>query len=379
MMDDTEHGFTIAVDDKTLDDLKLRLSNTRWPDEISNEDWRYGTQLDYLRSLVTYWATDFDWRGQERWLNGFDHFRQNVDGSVMHYVHARSKRADAIPLLLLHGWPSSFIQMLKLIPLLTNPASDRPAFHVVAASLPGYAFSEPAREPGMNMAKIASLMTRLMRDKLGYVRFAARGSDLGGTVIDQIARHHGDALIGIHLSGIIVAGSAPAPDDATPAEIAFLEASARMGVSEIAYARQHATKPQTLAYGLSDSPAGLAGWIVEKYRAWGDTGGDIESRFCRDYLLTTLTIYWVTNCINASIRLYWEMVRDRGSQAYIDVPTGMLMSHQDLFPMAPREWAERGYNIVHWRETRRGGHFLEWEEPDLVASDMQDFFVRLVK
>jgi pimeloyl-ACP methyl ester carboxylesterase len=216
-----------------------------------------------------------------------------------------------------------------------------------------------------------------MRNILGYEKYGVRGSDLGGTTIDQLARKYPRHIIGAHLTQIIVAGPVTVPDDASQAERDFLAACGVLGNTELSYARQHASKPQTLAYALNDSPAGLAAWIVEKYRRWGDTKGNIESRFSKDFLLTTLTLYWATETIGPSIRTYYEMVRNRGSSDRIGVPVGFLMSMNDMFPPAPREWAERSHNVVHFTETATGGHFLEWEEPELVAKDIQTFFSKL--
>lgn len=374
--------IVIRADDAALDDLRYRLRNTRWPDEYANEAWAYGTNRGYLQDLVRYWADGFDWRKQEAWLNSFEHYRSTIDGLGIHYIHARSADPNAIPVLLLHGWPGSFVQMLRLVPLLTAPAAhgrpDAPSFHVVVASLPGFGLSSAATAPGMGMEGIAALMHKLMVDVLGYTRYGARGSDLGGTTIDQLARHYPDNLVGAHLTQIIVAGAPPAPpENATQAERDFLAASAAIGSSELAYARVHSTKPQTLAYGLNDSPAGLAAWIVEKYRSWGDTGGNVESRFDKDFLLTTLTTYWLTQTIAPSVRTYYEMVRNRGSASRAGMPVAFLMSEKDMFPPAPREWAERTYNVARFNTTPRGGHFLEWEEPELVARDMQEFFASL--
>jgi pimeloyl-ACP methyl ester carboxylesterase len=368
----------LQLEQSVLDDLGYRLSHTRWPDEIANEEWAYGTCRAYLQELVKYWANEFDWRAQERWLNGFNHFKSSVRGLGIHYIHQRSEVAGAIPLLILHGWPGSFVQMLNLLPLLTNPAAhgmpDAPAFHVVTASLPGFGLSDAATRPGLAMEGIADIMATLMHDVLGYKKYGVRGSDLGGTTIDQLARKYPEHLIGAHLTQIIVAAAAPPPDNATQAERDFLNACSVIANTELSYARQHASKPQTLAYGLNDSPAGLAAWIVEKYRRWGDTGGTVEQRFSKDFLLTTLTLYWATETISPSIRTYYEMVRNRGSTDRIGVPTGFLMSLKDMFPPAPREWAERSHNVVHYSTTETGGHFLEWEEPQLVAKDMQVFF-----
>jgi pimeloyl-ACP methyl ester carboxylesterase len=369
----------IRADQTALDDLKYRLRHTRWPDEYANEEWAYGTSRAYLQELVRYWVDEFDWRAQESWLNSFKHYKSTIDGLGIHYVHQRSADPDATPVLLLHGWPGTFVQMLKLVPLLCDPAAHgmpgAPSFHVVAASLPGFGFSDAATAPGLAMERIAGLMNKLMVEVLGYKHYGARGSDLGGVTIDQLGRHFPERLLGAHLTQIIVAGAPPAaPENATQAERDFLAASVVVSNGEIAYARVHATKPQTLAYGLTDSPTGLAAWIVEKYRAWGDTAGNIESRFSKDFLLTTLTLYWLTQTIAPSVRTYYEMYRNRGSTSRIGVPVGFLMAGKDLFPPAPREWAERTHNVVHFTETATGGHFLEWEEPDVVARDMQVFF-----
>jgi pimeloyl-ACP methyl ester carboxylesterase len=371
----------LQVGQPVLDDLNYRLLHTRWPDEIANSGWSYGTSRAYLQELVGYWASDFDWRAQEQWLNSFKHYKSSIKGLGIHYIHERSQAPDAIPLLVLHGWPGSFVQMLKLLPLLTDPAahgmSEAPAFHVVIASLPGFGFSDAATKPGLAMEGIADIMSTLMCEVLGYEKYAVRGSDLGGTTIDQMARKFPQQLIGVHLTQIVVAGPVTPPDNATPAERDFLTACGILGNTEFAYARQHASKPQTLAYGLNDSPAGLAAWIVEKYYKWGDTGGNIESRFSKDFLLTTLTLYWVTGTISPSIRTYYEMVRNRGATDRISVPTGFLMSMNDMFPPAPWEWAERSHNVVHYTKATKGGHFLEWEEPQLVARDLQTFFAGL--
>ncbi len=368
---DNRDKIIIHANQAELDDLVNRLRNTRWPSEYANDTWAYGTNKAYLQELVRYWANDFDWQAQEQWLNSFAHYKTSIDGLGIHYIHQRSANPAAIPVLLLHGWPGSFVQMLKLVPLLTD-------FHVVVASLPGFGLSDAATAPGLAMERIAGLMNKLMVEVLGYKRYGARGSDLGGVTIDQLGRLYPDSIIGAHLTQIIVAGAPPAPpENATQAERDFLAASVVVSNTEIGYARVHSTKPQTLAYGLTDSPAGLAAWIIEKYRTWGDTGGNIESRFARDFLLTTLTTYWLTQTIAPSVRTYYEMYRNRGNTSRVGVPVGFLMAKKDMFPPAPREWAERTHNVVHFSETATGGHFLEWEEPDVVARDMQLFFAAL--
>ena len=368
----------LQVDQSVLSDLNYRLAHTRWPDEVGNSEWAYGTSRTYLQQLVSYWTDGFDWRAQERWLNTFNHYRSSINGLGIHYIHQRSQKSHAIPLLILHGWPGSFVQMLNLLPLLTDPSAhgmaDAPAFHVVVASLPGFGLSDAATRPGLAMEGIADIMAALMHDVLGYDKYGVRGSDLGGTTIDQMARKYPQQLLGAHLTQIIVAGAVAPPANATQRELGFLSACSVIGNTELSYARQHSSKPQTLAYGLNDSPVGLAAWIAEKYHKWGDTGGNIENRFSKDFLLTTLMLYWATATISPSIRTYYEMVRNRGNTDRINVPTGFLMSMKDMFPPAPREWAARSHNVVHFSEAASGGHFLEWEEPALVAKDLQAFF-----
>jgi pimeloyl-ACP methyl ester carboxylesterase len=290
-------------------------------------------------------------------------------------VHAKSRDPNAIPLLLLHGWPSTFMQMLEIIPLLTDPTAHglagAPSFHVVAASLPGFGFSDIPQRPGVGFATSAELMAKLMRNALGYERYGVRGSDLGGVIVRQMALAHPEQIIGVHLTGIIGAGGSAPPY--TPAEQAFIDASAAIE-GELAYARLQTSKPQTLAHSLNDSPVGLAAWIVEKFRAWSDSGGDIERRFSKDELITNVMLYWVTETAPASVRMYYDFVREPLRTGRIERPVGMLMSTKDLFPPAPREFGERLFNVQHWRETDVGGHFLEWEEPELVARDLQAFF-----
>ena len=371
----TVERFTIAVPEAVLDDLAERLRRTRWPDQLPGTGWAYGADTVYLRELAQYWQDGFDWREQEARLNAFEHYRADVDGERIHFIHARSRDPDAVPLLLLHGWPSTFVQMLDIIPRLTDPAAHglpaEPSFHVVAASLPGFGFSGVPTRPGVGFKTSAELLTRVMRDALGYSRYGVRGSDLGGVIARQMAVLHPDNVIGVHLTGII--GAAGGQPPFTAAEQAFIDASAAVE-PELAYARLQTSKPQTLAHALNDSPVGLAAWIVEKFRAWSDSGGDVESRFSKDELLTNLTVYWVTGTAPASVRRYYDFVREPLEPGRVERPVGMLMTTRDLFPAAPREWGERLFNVEHWAVTDVGGHFLEWEEPELVARDMQTFF-----
>lgn len=373
---DTVQPFRIDVPDETLDDLRRRLAATRWPDEITGAGWDYGTDLAYLKALVSHWERGFDWRAQETALNRFAQFRADVDGTSLHYVHERGRATDALPIVLLHGWPSSFWQMSRLVPLLSDPAryggDAADAFDVVAPSLPGYGFSSRPTEPGVGVARVAELLAELLTERLGYRRVALRASDMGAGVAQQLALAHPELVVGLHLSG-----TSPylgeLPDDLTPAEQKFVADAQRWWQEEMAYAMVHATRPQTLAYALNDSPAGLAAWLVEKFRLWSDSGGEVERRFSKDDLLTNLTIYWATETIGSSTRLYYESVRNPGRRGRVEAPTAMLMSSKDMF-QTPREWAERSYRVTRWTETSRGGHFLEWEEPELVAEDVKSFF-----
>ena len=369
--------YTINIAAETINDLHARLLATRWPDAVTDAGWDYGTDLAYLHDLVAYWHSQFDWSQQAARLNAFHHFRAEVAGMGLHFIHERGQGEQPLPLMLLHGWPSSFVQMLKLIPLLTDPASHggdaADAFDVIVPSLPGYGFSDRPHVPGMSVARIADLLTQLMTEELGYARFALRGSDLGAGVIQQMALAHPKVLTGIHLSGTNPwVGQIPA--DLSPAEQEFVAQAQQWNQTEMAYALEHSTKPQTLAYGLNDSPAGLAAWIIEKFRRWSDCDGDLERRFSKDELLTNLTIYWATETIGSSMRLYYETVRNPGQWGQVvDTPVALLMSPKDMFP-TPRAWVERSYHINRWTEIERGGHFLDWEEPELVAEDLRAFF-----
>lgn len=363
--------FSIDIPATVITDLKQRLAFTRFPDQIEASGWGYGTDVGYLRDLVSYWANGFDWTMRQQQLNRYSQFTADIDGHSLHFVHARSAEPNAIPLLMLHGWPSSFVQMLDIIPLLTQ--GQAPHFHVVAASLPGYGFSSIPAKPGMSPSAMAPLMDRLMRDVLGYRRYGVRSSDLGAGVAASMAAIVPDAIIGSHTGGTNPWIQGPVPTDLTPEEQAFVAAAQAWGQQEMAYAQLHASKPQTLAAALNDSPAGLASWIVEKFQKWTDNDGRLESAISRDGLLTNLTIYWATQTIGSSMRLYYEAVRDQGGWAMPKAPVGYLMPRRDMFP-TPRSWIERQGPVIHWTESDRGGHFLEWEQPAIVADDLRLFF-----
>ena len=372
--------FRISVPEDALADLRERIDRTRWPDEIAGSAWDYGTNLHDLRELLAYWRNRFDWRAQEERLNAFAHFLADVEGLRLHFLREPGRGPDPIPILLLHGWPSTFFEMSKLLPLLADPASHGgdpdDSFDVVAPSLPGCGFSERPREPGMHKTRMASLFAKLMTDVLGYDRFAARGGDIGAGVVSLLALDHPDRLIGIHLSDVYRPYLGPGARHFTDAERRFFEEERIWMEKEGAYDHLQATKPQTLGYGLNDSPAGLAAWIVEKYRSWSDCGGDVERRFTKDEILTQLTLYWVTETINSANRLYFE--RDRaprplGPEDRVRVPTAVAIFPGDI-DQPPREWGERVYDVRRWTVMARGGHFAALEEPELLARDIREFF-----
>ena len=371
--------FTIDVPQATLDDLRERLARTRWPDQLEGANWDYGTNLDYLKELVAYWHDRFDWRAQEAKLNQFAQFRAEIDGLGVHFIHERGKGPDPTPIIIMHGWPGSFFEIVKLIPLLTDPAAhggDRAAsFDVIVPSLPGYGFSDRPRERGWTQERNADLLATLMTDVLGYDRFAAAGGDFGAIVTQNMVKRHADKLIGIHLTYIGFYQSTLDPSELSPAEQRYMDAIQRFTWSEGGYFMIQSTKPQTLAYGLNDSPAGLAAWLTEKFRSWADCDGEIERRLSKEELLTNIMIYWATETINSSIRTYYEGETPT-MERLPDVPAAFAAFPKDLNP-PPREWVERRVNLQQWTEMPRGGHFAAIEEPELLADDIRRFFSRL--
>ena len=375
-------SFGIAVPEASLDDLRRRLTRTRWPDEVSDAGWEYGANLAYLRELIAYWREGFDWRAQERAINAFAHFRAEVGGLGIHFIHERGRGPAPIPLIITHGWPSSFTEMLELIPLLTDPAGHGAdpldSFDVVVPSVPGFGFSDRPVERGMTRSRVAGLWVRLM-EGLGYPRFAAHANDIGAVITSFIGLDAPERLIGIHTMMPGFPGPHVGPDDPelSEAERDFLEVQRRWDQEEGGYNRVQETRPQTLAYGLNDSPAGLAAWIVEKWRAWTDPTGDIERTFTKDELLTNVMVYWVTQTAGSSARSYYERARDPravGPDERIRVPTGVALTTEAV-QRAPRAWVERRYtDLRHWTELPRGGHFLALEEPELLAADLRTFF-----
>lgn len=372
--------FRINVPEAALTDLKDRLARTRFPSEIDGAGWEYGTNLAYLKDLVTYWRTKYNWRDQERRLNQLPQFTTSIDGVDIHFVHQRSSRPDAVPLVFIHGWPGSFFEVTKIIGPLTDPSAHggRPedAFHVVALSLPGYGFSGKPRESGYSPRRVAEVVAKLMA-RLGYTRYGAQGGDWGAIIIRQLGMVDPTHLIGLH-SNMCIAGAPPGggnPNEGLPPEeVQRLDAARARTVNETGYQQIQSTKPQTLGYGLNDSPAALAAWIVEKFRTWSDSDGDVEKRFTKDELLTNVMIYWVTESGPSSVRLYYENRKDPGLQGRVQVPFACAQFPKELFGVAPRRSIESQYNLVRYTMMPRGGHFAALEEPQLLVDDVRAFF-----
>jgi pimeloyl-ACP methyl ester carboxylesterase len=369
-MSDGVEPFRIHVDDSVLDDLRDRLARTRFPDPIPGTGWEYGAPIDEVRDLVEYWRDAYDWRAAEARLNALEQSVTEIDGVRIHFAHARSPHPDALPLLLVHGWPGSIVEFLDVIRRLTDAG-----FHVVAPSLPGYGFSDAPREPGWDIARVARAFVVLM-DRLGYSRYGAQGGDWGAQITTLMATLDPEHCVGLHLN-MPIAGP-PADDVAlTEQEHADLAVMARFQREDAAYAAVQGTHPQTLGIALDDSPAGLLAWIVQRFRDWSDCHGVLERSFSRDQLLTNVMLYWVTRSFTSSARLYWETMHSgvlRAPLAHVDVPTGVARFPKEEILRFPRSWVERRYHVTHWTDMPRGGHFAAMEEPDLFADDVTAFF-----
>lgn len=383
--------FRIEVPEAALEDLRKRLARTRWPGEIPGSGWDYGAKLSYMKELVEYWQTSFDWRAQERKLNSFDHFRATVDGLGIHFVHTKGRGPNPLPLIITHGWPGSFFEILKLVPLLADPGGHggdpAESFDVVAPSLPGYGFSDRPAAPGMNLAGVARLWAKLMTEGLGYPRFGAQGGDWGAGVTARLGFEFPDEVVGIHLTSVSAALFSPYLGPGSPQlserEKAYLNERDKWGQDEGGYFHIQSTKPQTLSYGLDDSPAGLAAWIVDRWRTWGpdEEPEDRRRYYTMDELLTNISIYWHSGAISSANRLYYENRANPSLLAHgerIQVPCGIAIFPQDQ-SHPPREWAERSCNVTRWTEMPKGGHFNAFEEPELLAEDIRAFFLELRK
>ncbi len=372
---DAIEPFTIAAPDADLDDLRSRLANARWPEAETVDDWSQGIPLAYTQELAEYWASSYDWRAREAALNRFDHYRTTIDGLGIHFIHARSPHPDAFPLVITHGWPGSVVEFHKVIEPLTDPTAHggdaADAFDVVCPSLPGYGFSDKPAETGWGVAKIAAAWDQLMV-RLGYPRYGAQGGDWGSAVTTKIGENHGDRCAAIHLNMPLGRPTEEATTNPGPADLNAFERLTYYQEQDSGYSKQQSTRPQTLGYGLVDSPVGQMAWIVEKFWSWMDCDGHPETILTKDELLDNVMLYWLTASGASSARLYWESFNDFGGGT-VEIPTGCAAFPAEILP-TPRAWAEQRYHIVHWTDMPKGGHFAAFEQPDLFVDDLRLFF-----
>lgn len=363
--------FTLDVPQAEIDDLHRRLDLTRWPEQEPVSDWSQGTPLVTLRELVDYWRNDYDWRQCEARLNALGQHVTEIDGLDIHFLHVRSSHPDAVPLIITHGWPGSVIEFLEAIPLLTEPAEGM-AFHVVAPSLPGYGFSGKPAETGWGVEKIGAVWGKLMA-RLGYDRWVAQGGDWGSVVTTMIGRQAPAGCLGIHVNMPL---GRPAPEDLQSKDPAVLSALQRLGYYQewdSGYSKEQGTRPQTIGYSLVDSPVGLAGWILEKIRAWTDNNGSPFDALTKQQICDNLMLYWLPATGASAARLYWESFSKIG-EGVVQLPAGASAFPKEVIP-APRAWAERGMpNLVYWNDLDRGGHFAAWEQPELFAAELRACF-----
>lgn len=376
--------FTISVSDADIADLKQRLAQTRWPDQVSGTGWRHGADTAYVKSLCEYWANDYDWRKHEAALNQFDQFITEIDGHDIHFIHARSKHTHATPILISHGWPGTVVEFMKIIEPLTDPeahgGSAADAFHVVCPSLPGYGFSSTTRREGIDVLAMAEMFAQLMA-RLGYEKYVAQGGDWGALITSSIGVVDAEHLLGIHVN---MPFGFPVTEDPNEGlneqELADLADMAQFDAMETGYQKIQGTKPQTLGVGLNDSPAGLCAWITEKFYTWMDCDGDIESVLHRDELLTNISVYWFSQSICSSTRLYYEVMqhaRLKFLEQPVTVPTGVARYPKELMRF-PRKWCDNVYSdIRQWNSYSKGGHFAAMERPQEFIADIRQFTSKL--
>jgi len=380
-------AFAVSIPQETLDDLRERLTRARWPSDFANLDWRYGTNEPYLKELVDHWIHEYDWHEHEHAINEYAHYKAEIEGIPIHFIHEPGKGPKPLPLVMSHGWPWTFWDLQKVIRPLADPASHggnpEDAFDVVVPSLPGYGFSTPLNQPGINYWRTADLWVKLMQDVLGYERFAAQGADWGSAVAAQLGHKYADRVIGIHLHFMLPLrlSIVPIKDKQLydPDELQrYYDKNQRYFTDENGYSAIQLTRPQTLSYGLNDSPIGLCAWILEKRRAWSDCDGDVERRFSKDDLLTTMTLYWVTQSIGTSARYYYEATHNPWEPSHertpvVEAPTGIAIFPKDIWVL-PKRWAEGYYNLKRWTVMPSGGHFAPMEEPERLVEDIRAFF-----
>ncbi len=377
-MNDAVRPFTISIAEDVLVDLRQRLEQTRWPDQIDGSGWTYGTDGAYLRELCHTWATDFDWRSWEERYNQHDQFLTEIDGVDIHFLHLRSPEPDATPMVITHGWPGSVFVFAEVLGPLTDPRAHggdpADAFHLVVPSLPGYGFSGKPNEPGWDVQRVAEAWAELM-DRLGYDRYVAQGGDWGSMVSARLAHHDPEHCVALHVNLVLGMPGDDEPEEMSEKDQAAMADIQRYMEDGSGYARIQGTRPQTLAYALTDSPAGQAAWIIEKFREWSDCDGDIERSFSRDHLLANITLYWVTASAGSSARLYYESQHSDsfGLGPRVEQPTGCAIYPREI-TRVPRRWAEQQYNVVRYVELERGGHFPTMEVPELFVDDVRAFF-----
>ena len=370
--------FTVDIDQARLDDLARRLADTRWPEAETVDDWSQGIPLAYVQELAAYWADGYDWPARQARMNRFDHFTTELDGLDIHFIHQRSDRDDAFPLVITHGWPGSVVEFDKIIEPLVDPPAGEPAFHVVCPSLPGYGFSGKPTGTGWGVERIAEAWDQLMK-RLGYDRYGAQGGDWGSAVTTQIGRNGGRGEGGcaaIHTNMPLGRPTAEAKANPTEADTAAFAGGKFYNDWDAGYSKQQSTRPQTLGYGLVDSPVGQLAWIVEKFWAWTDCGhpeGHPENALSRDELLDNVMLYWLNGAGASSARLYWESFGAMAGSGKVEVPTGVASFPREIV-RAPRSWCEDRYTITHWTDMERGGHFAAFEQPEAFVADLRTFF-----
>lgn len=374
-MKDAIRPFHLSVDQGEIDDLHRRLDQARWPEQETVSGWEQGVPTDRLRALVDHWRRRYDWRRCEAMLNGWNQHKTLIDGIDIHFLHVRSPRSDAMPLLLTHGWPGSVIEFHKIIGPLSDPVAHggdaRDAFHLVIPSLPGYGFSGKPTESGWGVERIARAWAELMR-RLGYTRYVAQGGDWGASVTVQLGVQAPEGLAGVHFNMLTVMPP-NLGDNLTVEEQAAVDAAQHFAAVESAYARLQATRPQTIGYALSDSPVGQAAWIYEKLRVWADCDGEAENIFTYDEMLDNIMLYWLTNSGASSARLYWESMNSFKPMK-IDLPLGYSHFPREIL-CPPRQWAEQVFsNIIHWNELPKGGHFAAFEQPEFFVDEVRACF-----
>ena len=382
----TIESYRVAVSESELENLRKRLRDTRWSPDFANDDWAYGTNAAYLKDLVEYWINEFDWRKQEAAINAVPHFRTQIEDVPVHFIHCRGKGDNPMPLIMSHGWPWTFWDFAKMIGPLTDPTAfggnPSDCFDVIIPSLPGFGFSNPLHIPGINAVRTADLWHILMTERLGYRRYAVHGGDWGGFVTAQLAHKYHESVIGMHVLGgaPLDCFNKPLPtaDQYAADEAGWFEKTAHFFARESGYSAIQSTKPQTLSYGLIDSPVGLAAWLVEKRRSWSDCAGNVERCFSKDELLTSIMIYWVTQTIGTSARYYYESWKSPWQPAHdlqppVPVPVGILKLDHDVCHW-PRSTMEAFFNIQHWTRSEVGGHFAPAEIPELVTDELRAFF-----